>query len=181
MRTIGINSLSLVGLFTMSFVAPGLAQQAPPKPPAEMAQIAFFEGNWSCSGKMFESPMGPAGTMTSTAQIRRDLNGHFQTGLIKGTAANMPPFEGRFIATYDAGAKKYLMTWVDNMGGRSETSSSGWKGDTLVYEGDSHMGPQTIKTRETFTKSGAGSMKHVSEAEMNGRWMPVGEETCTKK
>ena len=146
-----------------------------------MAQIAFFEGTWSCSGKMFESPMGPAGATTSTAQIKKDLNGHFQMGLIKGSAPNLPPFEGRFQATYDAGTKQFVMMWADNMGGWSQTSSPGWKGDTMTYEGESHMAGQTMKTREAFTKSGAASMKHISEGEMNGKWMTLGEETCTKK
>ena len=70
--------------------------------------------------------------------------------------------------------------WVDNMGGWSQTTSSGWKGDVFVYEGDSHMGSQTFKSRDTFTKSGAASMKHVWEAQVAGKWMTVGEETCKK-
>jgi hypothetical protein len=182
MRMRWIANLSALGILTMTFAAVGSAQQqGPPKPAAEMAQIAYFEGTWTCSGKMMESPMGPAGTMTSTAQIRKDLNGHFQTGVIKGTSANMPPFEGIFHATYDTSTKQYVMMWVDNMGGRSESSSAGWKGDTMIYAGETHMGGQTMKTRDVFTKSGAASMKHVSEAEMNGKWTTMGEENCTKK
>ncbi len=37
------------------------------------------------------------------------------------------------------------------------------------------------KSRDTFTKSGAVAMKHVWEAQVNGKWMPLGEETCTKR
>ena len=182
MRMLSLNRLSTAMVLTTAFtVAASAQQQGPPKPAAEMAQIAYFEGTWTCNGKMFESPMGPAGTMTSTATIRKDLNGHFQNGVIKGTAANMPPFEGRFQATYDAGLKQFVMMWADNMGGWSQTMSAGWKGDTLTYEGESHMGGQTIKTRERFTKNGAASMKHASDGEVNGKWMPLGEETCTKK
>jgi len=130
---------------------------------------------------MFESPMGPAGSMTSTAVIRKDLGGHFQTGTIKGTMAKQPPFEGRFSETYDPGLKQFVMLWVDNMGGWSQSTTSGWKGDILTYEGDSHMGPQTMRSRDTFTRSGAGEMKHVWEGSIKGKWMTLGEETCRKK
>jgi hypothetical protein len=67
MHACSINCLVAVGLVTASFVAVGSAQQGPPKPAPEMSEIAYFEGSWSCDGKSFESPMGPAGTMKSTA------------------------------------------------------------------------------------------------------------------
>jgi hypothetical protein len=157
------------------------AWQQAPKPAPEMSQLAHFEGTWSCSGKMNDSPMGPGGAMTSTAEIRRDLGGFWQSGTIKGSMPKQPPFEGRFHTTYDPAGKRYLMLWVDNMGGWSQTTSPGWKGDTLVYEGESHMGPLSMKSRDTFTRSGAAAMKHVWEAELQGKWMTLGEESCKKK
>ena len=156
-----------------------LAQEAP-KPAPEMSQLAYFEGSWTCQGKMNESPMGPAGEMQSTAEIKRDLGGFWQSGMIKGTMKNMPPMEGRFHVTYDPAAKQFVMMWVDNMGGWAQNTSSGWKGDTMVYTGESHMGPQKMRTRDTFTRA-AGTMKHAWEAELNGKWTPLGEETCKKK
>ena len=165
---------------TLLSTASALAQDIP-KPAPEMSQIAYFEGSWSCTGKSHESPFGPAGSMTSTADIRRDLGGFWQSGTIKGTIASQPPFEGRFHVTFDPGAKQFVMLWVDNMGGWSRSASAGWKGDTLVYEGESHMGPQSMTTRDTFTRSGAGAMRHAWEAQIKGKWMPLGEETCKKK
>lgn len=175
-----ITSLAAVAVLT-AISTIGAAQQGPPKPAPEMEQIAFFEGSWSCTGKTFETPMGPAGEMTSTADIRKDLNGHFQSGAIKGSIPNQPPFEGRFHVTYDSGMKQFVMLWVDNMGGWAQSASPGWKADTMVYEGEGHMGGQTMKSRDTFTRSGAGSMKHVWAMQVDGKWVNAGEETCTKK
>ncbi len=156
------------------------AAQEMPKPAAEMSQIAFFEGSWTCQGKMHASPLGPAGEMKGAVEVKRDLGGFWQSGVVKGTMANMPPLEGRFHVTYDPGAKRFVMLWVDNMGGWAQTTSNGFKGDTLTYEGDSHMGPQTMKARDTFTRTGTGGMKHVWEANLDGKWTMLGEETCTK-
>lgn len=178
-----MRTRSICGLAGALLVSGGLAlaQQEMPKPAPEMSQIASFEGNWSCSGKSFDSPMGPAGSMSGTVEVRRDLGGFWQSGVVKAKMANQPPFEGRFHVTYNPGAKQFVMLWVDNMGGWARTMSNGWKGDVLTYEGDSYMGPQTFKSRDTFTRSGASTLKHTWEAQIDGKWTPLGEETCTKK
>ena len=178
MRTLG--RLAVIGTLAAAFAASGLAQEMP-KPAPEMAQLAAFDGSWTCEGKMFQTPMSPAGTMKSTVEMRPELNGFFHVGTIKGTSANMPPFEGRVQMTYDTGLKQFVMLWVDNMGGWAQNMSSGWKGDTITFEGDGHMGGQTMKGRDTFTKSGANSMKHTWAMQMQGKWVEAGEETCTKK
>ena len=180
MRTCWMTALGAAALLAVPLAIVAAAQDMP-KPAPEMSQMAYFEGSWTCDGKMMATPMGPAGTMKSTADIRKDLNGFFQTGTIKGTMANMPPFEGRFHVTYDSGAKQFVMMWVDNMGGWSQSMTPGWTGDSLVYEGESHMAGQTVKGRDTFTKAGPTSMKHSWEMQLDGKWMPAGEETCTKK
>lgn len=159
----------------------GILAQETPKPAPEMSQLEFFEGSWTCQGKVNESPMGPAGEVQSTADIKRDLGGFWQSGSIKATMKNMPPMEGRFHVTYDPGRKQFVMMWVDSMGGWAQNTSNGWKGDTIVYEGESHMGPQTMTARDTFTRTDAATMTHTWEAQMNGKWTPLGEETCKKQ
>ena len=171
----------MVAAAVLVLTAPHVRSQEMPKPSPEMAKLDYFEGNWTCKGKMNASPMGPAGTMTSTADIRDDLGGFWQSGSIKGTMANMPPFEGTFHTTYDPGGKQFVMLWVDSMGGWARSTSSGWQGDKLVYEGDTYMpGMKPMKGRDTFTKSGA-AMQHSWEMQMDGKWMALGDETCSKK
>ena len=73
MRTLG--RLAFVGTLAVAFAASGLAQEMP-KPAPEMAQLAPFDGSWTCEGKMFQTPMSPAGTMKvarRSASARRAL------------------------------------------------------------------------------------------------------------
>jgi hypothetical protein len=160
-------------------VSPVLAQEMP-KPAPEMAKLDYFEGSWTCEGMTKDSPFGPGGKITSTATIRDDLGGFWQSGTIKGSMPNMPPFEGMFHTTYDPMAKQYVMLWVDNMGAWSQSTSKGWEGDKMIYEGEGTMGGQKMKSRDTFMQAGAGMMKHSWEMEMDGKWVPMGEETCKK-
>lgn len=153
---------------------------AAPKPAAEMANLKFFDGRWSCSGEGVMEPGGPSMKMTSSVKSHSDLGGFWQSGMVKGTTAGMPPFEGMFHMTWDAAAKQYVMLWVDNMGGWSQERASGWEGDKLVFTGDMQMGTQKMRARDTFTRKADGGMAHMGEAEVGGQWVKMMDETCKK-
>jgi hypothetical protein len=158
---------------------PVKADLGPPRPAPEMAQLAAFEGNWACEGTMSPSPFAPGGKTTSTVRSRTELGGFWQTGEVHAKSPGLPPLEGRFQATYDPAGKRLVMLWVDNMGGWAQTTAPDWTGDTAVFAGDSFMAGKRFKTRDTFTK-GAGTLRHLSEIETDGKWLPLGDETCRK-
>ena len=155
------------------------AAQTMPKPAPEMKSLAFFNGTWTCKGKAEKTPMTPEGALSGTVQIKNDLGGFWQTGTVKATMAGMGSMEGRFYTTYDPAAKRFLMFWGDSMGSWAQTASTGWQGDSIVFEGESTMpGQKAFKTRDTFSKGASGTMTHLWEAEMDGKWTKLGEETC---
>ena len=159
---------------------PAKADMAMPKPAPEMAQLKFFDGNWTCAGTMSASPFGPAGKNTSTVRAHSDLGGFWESGVVKGTSPGMPPFEGMFHMTWDPGAKHHVMFWVDNTGGWAQSTAPGWEGDTIVFSGDSYMGGKKFTTRDNFAKAAGGAMKHTSEMQADGKWTQTFEETCHK-
>jgi hypothetical protein len=159
---------------------PVKAEMAMPKPAPEMAQLRFFEGNWTCTGAMSPSPFGPGGKMTSTVRTHSDLGGYWESGVVKGTSPGMPPFEGMFHMTWDPAAKHHLMFWVDNTGGWAQSTAPGWEGDKIVFSGDSYMGGKKFTTRDTFAKAPGGALKHSWEMQADGKWSPLGDETCKK-
>ena len=152
---------------------------AHPKPAAEMANLKLFGGNWSCTGEGAMEPGGAMMKMDSTVSGRSALGGFWQSGTVKGAAmGGMPPFEGMYHMTWDPAAKQYVMLWVDNMGGWSQARASGWEGDKLVFTGDSQMGTQKMRVRDTFTRSADGTLRHMGEMETGGRWTKMMDETC---
>ena len=184
MRTTGTLA-ALFAAATLAVVVPcAVAQDAPPKAPApaaEMANLKVFDGRWTCEGKVLPTPMGPGGAMTSTVDGHSDLGGFWQSGSVKSSGAGMPgTMEGMFHMTYEPGAKQYVLLWVDNMGGFSKASSPGWDGDKLVFTGEGAMSGMTMQVRDTFTKGADGSLRHDWEAQVDGKWTPLGSETCKK-
>jgi hypothetical protein len=146
-----------------------------------MSNLKIFDGSWTCEGKMEATPMGPAGTMKSTVKSQADMGGFWQSGTVKSTMAAMPgTMEGMFHMTYDPGAKQYVMLWVDNMGAYSQATATGWQGDKIVFSGETAMGGKKMMVRDTFTKAADGSLKHDMEAQIDGKWMATGSETCRK-
>jgi hypothetical protein len=73
-----------------------------------------------------------------------------------------------------------VMFWVDSMGGWSRSTAPGWDGDKLVYTGEGAMVGQKVVGRDTFTKGSDGSLRHTWEMQIDGKWTPVGDETCKK-
>jgi hypothetical protein len=155
------------------------AEMAMPKPAPEMAQLRFFDGNWTCAGTMSPSPFGPGGKMTSTVRTHSDLGGFWESGVVKGTSPGMP-FEGMFHITWDPEAKHHVMFWVDNMGGWAQSTAPGWEGDKIVFTGDSYMAGKKFPARDSFAKVSGGAMKHTSEMQADGKWALTGDETCHK-
>src|SRR5260370_6390577 len=86
---------------------PGKADRAMPPPAAEMAQLKFFDGNWTCAGTMSASPFGPAGKMTSTVRTHSDLGGVLGSGGVKRTSPGTPPFQGVVHMTWGPGAEQH--------------------------------------------------------------------------
>ena len=156
----------------------GKPAQKPEK--AEMAQLKVFEGSWTCTGTMSPSPFGPGGKMTSTVRTHSDLGGFWESGVVKATSPGMPPFEGMFHMTWDPAAKHHLMFWVDSTGGWAQSTAPGWEGDKITFTGDSYMGGKKFTTRDTFAKEPGGAMKHSWEMQADGKWSPLGDETCKK-
>lgn len=179
-------TLGMILVAVVAVLAAGATIQAAPeesmKPAAEMANLEWFNGSWTCDGTTTAGPMGPGGKVTSTVKSHKDLGGFWQSGMVRSTAgANKPAMEGMFHMTYDGGAKEYVMLWVDNMGGYAKETSSGWDGDKMVFTGSSAMGGKQMPTRDTFVKSGKTSMKHDWEGQMDGStWAAMGSETCNR-
>ena len=156
---------------------------APPAAPPELAQVAFFEGTWNCTGKAFASPMGPEHATVATVHGAKAVGGmwvHLTYDENK-TAANPMPFHVGVYMGYDAAKKTFVQSCVDVFGGYCMQSSSGWNGDTMKFEGTGNAGGKQTGARDTFTKKGASQVTHLGEMQGDDKqWIKTDEETCNK-
>lgn len=77
--------------------------------------MAKADGEWTGENtmwmKMGADPMKSTSTMTN----KMILGGRYQMSTMKGNFMGMP-FEGMAVTAYDNYKKKYVSTWIDNMG-----------------------------------------------------------------
>jgi len=152
------------------------------KPDPMLRQLDFLAGNWTCKGMTFANPMAPEHATQGTIAAGWKLGEYWMAFSYTEMSSdkNPMPYATSGFMGYDMGQKKLSMGGVDNMGGYATSFSEGWKGDTLTFEGPAHMGPMTVTSRDTFTKKSAGEIVHAAWMQMDGKWMQIDEETCTK-
>ena len=160
-------------------VLAGSALAMDPNP--ELKNLEVFAHNYTCTGIAYANPMAPEHPTQAKVTGQWTLDGNWVAFSYTETktAKNPMPFGVRGFWGYDPAIKKFILGGVDNMGGYSTGTSAGWNGDSFVVEGPWHMGTKTVKARDTFTKNGKQLM-HVGEMEMDGKWVKLSQETCTR-
>ena len=173
-----------LALLLVSAATAALAQSQPPKmqPDEKLRQLDYFVGAWSCKGNAFATPMGPEHATEAALSVGWQLDDYWLafTYAEARTAKNMMPFTVSGFMGYDMEQKKLILGSADSMGGYSQATTEGWKTDVMTFEGPWHMGPMTAKCRDTFTKKSADEFMHASLIEQGGKWVKLGEETCTR-
>jgi hypothetical protein len=174
---------TLVSAAAFLLVASATLAQSAPKAAAEMSNLQYFAGTWSCSGDSPAGPFGPAHKTQSTLTLKRDLDGFWYDGMMTEmkTASNPHPMKGMLHVGYDAGSKQYVQIWIDNFGSHAMQMSPGWEGDTLTYTGEQDVMGEKATAKDTLTKKGANQFWHKFELTMKGETHTIVEETCKKK
>jgi hypothetical protein len=158
------------------------AQEGPPKPAPELANLKFFAGSWTCSGDSPAGPFGPAHKTQSTLTLKSDLDGFWYAGTMTEmkTASNPHPVKGMLHLGYDTGEKQFVQVWVDNTGSRSVQMSPGWEGDSISFTGEQVVMGEKATAKDTITKKGAREFTHKFELTMKGETHTIVDETCKR-
>jgi hypothetical protein len=158
------------------------AQEGPPKPAPELANLKFFAGSWTCSGDSPAGPFGPAHKTQSTVTLKSDLDGFWYAGTMTEmkTASNPHPVKGMLHLGYDTGEKQFVQVWVDNTGSRSVQMSPGWEGDSISFTGEQVVMGEKAAAKDTITKKGAREFTHKFELTMKGETHTIVDETCKR-
>jgi len=149
----------------------------------QLSSLNAFVGTWKCTGTAFASDMGPEHSTAATVTGKWVLSGKWleMRYIEEKTKKNPMPYAVTAYWGWDEGQKKLVAGSVDNMGGYGVEQSSGWNGDTFVFEGPAHMGPTTPNGRDTFTRAGKNKITHsFAIPDSASGWKKFDEETCKK-
>ncbi|MGO4708156.1 DUF1579 domain-containing protein [Chryseobacterium sp. 2TAF14] len=124
--------------------------------PGEMQKmIAKADGNWIGETTMWMENGGQPMMSKSEATNKMMFDGRYQMSTHKGNMMGMP-FEGVSILGYDNAKKKFVSTWIDNMGTGIMNMEGDWNPSTKSIEFKGKMTDPTrpgkdCNVREIFT------------------------------
>jgi uncharacterized protein DUF1579 len=84
-------------------------------PGEQHKHLARLAGDWTFTNKMWMAPGQPPSESSGTMHGETILDGRYVQSVWKGNMMGMP-FEGHGTDGYDNVAKKYVSSWIDNMG-----------------------------------------------------------------
>ena len=107
--------------------------------------LASSQGDWKAQVTLWMQPGAPPTINTATAKNEMIMGGRYLQSTHKGDFMGMP-FEGIGITAYDNAAKKFVTTWIDNMGTGIMTLEGKWDGknNSIEFKGKS-IDPTTGK------------------------------------
>lgn len=124
--------------------------------PSDMHQmLAKSDGNWMGQTTMWMEDGGKPMTSMSEAVNKMMFDGRYQMSNHKGNMMGMP-FEGLSIVAYDNSKKKFVSTWIDNMGTGIMSMEGDWNPSTksIEFKGkmtDPSRPGKDCDVREVFT------------------------------
>jgi hypothetical protein len=114
------------------------------------ALLKFKEGKWDLKVKMWMQPGTPPMESVATSEAKLIMEGRYVFDKVQGTFNGMP-FEGMGTTAFDNGLKKFVSTWIDNMGtgiafaeGSYDPEKKAW---SYTAKSTDPMSGQSITTR----------------------------------
>lgn len=157
--------------------------------PGAMHQwMAKTSGTWDGDMTMWMNPDSPAMKMKGVAQYKTLLDGRYLEG-VHTSKMNMGgmefPFEGKSTMAYDNHTKKFISTWIDNMGTGVMVLEGTYdeKTKTLTSTGkmvDPTAGGQ-VDVKEVVTFIDDNTQKMEMYCTKNGKEMKTMEMMATKR
>jgi hypothetical protein len=141
----------------------------------EISSLAYFAGDWECSGKFDSSGK----SIEAHLHFAPDLDGAW----ILFRHDDKPPFNYHALAEWgwDGTRKQFLMMVQDSAGGTRLFSSQGWNSKQLQWDGDTLRGTTDPGQRFTFEKLDDRHFTVSYFVRKSDEWSRIDSTTCSKQ
>jgi len=159
----------MIGIAGALLLSAGITS-ASAEPMKELDVYKASLGKFSCNAK----ETGSGKTFKARIDKTAEIDGHtYVERYTEMKSADHPnPWSAIFLMSYDPDSGKWVRNGVDNSGARNAASSTGWNGNTWIWENDGVNIVVENKGKNSFTfavdvKQSGGGAKRVAEALCN--------------
>jgi len=162
------KSQAIGSTVSLVFAACSLAVNAAPMKELDAYKASL--GKWACVVK----ELGSGKTFKSVAEKTAEFDGNtYVERYYEIASADHPDaWKAIFIMSYDPQTNRWVRSGVDNSGERNAASSSGWSGDTWVWENDA--------VNIVITQKGAKAYMFGVDVKEGSGVKRVAEGSCTR-
>jgi hypothetical protein len=141
----------------------------------EISSLAYFNGDWECSGKFDKSGK----SIEAHQHFAPDLGGAWM--LFRHD--DKPPFAYHALSEWgwDAERKQFLMTAQDSAGGARLFTSQGWNSNQLLWDGDTLGATADPGQRFTFAKVDDRHYTVSFFVRKSDEWSRIDSSTCSRQ
>ena len=157
---------SITGAFLLAGVM-GIANADPMK---ELAVYKGSLGKFSCDAK--ETGSGKTFKAIVDKTVEFDGNTYLERYIETKSADHPNPWNAVFIMSYDPDTNRWVRNGIDNSGNRNAATSTGWNGDTWVWENDG--------VNIVITRKGSTAFSFAVDVKQDGGVKRVAEANCKK-
>jgi hypothetical protein len=150
------------------------SRAATPALKPELAPLAYFVGDWECSGKFDANGK----SIDAHQHFDVDLDGAW----ITFRHDDKPPFNYHALSEWgwDSAHKKFVMIAQDSSGGARVFYSSGWESTQFLWEGGAVGSATPAGERFSFDRLDDHHFKVSYFFLKDGAWSRMDSSTCTK-
>lgn len=164
-----MNAAHAIGV-AATVVLAAFATASNAEPMKELAVYKSGLGKFACDAK--ETGSGKAFKVTVDKTVEYDGNTYVERYVEAKNADHPSPWNAVFLMSYDPASQKWVRNGVDNSGERNAASSSGWNGDTWVWENDG--------VNIVINKKGANAFTFAVDVKESGNVKRVVEASCKR-
>ena len=128
------------------------AWEASMTPGAQHEWLASMDGYWNAKVKLWMDPSQPASESEATSKNEMIMNGLYQRSSHTGNMMGMP-FSGESTTGYDNVNKKFVSSWIDNMGSGIMTMEGSYEDQTKTLTFIGKMTDPTTGTLMDFKET----------------------------
>jgi len=162
--------LHQVTSITGALLLAGVVGSANAEPMKELAVYKGSLGKFSCDAK--ETGSGKTFKAIVDKTVEFDGNTYLERYIETKSADHPNPWNAVFIMSYDPATNRWVRNGIDNSGNRNAATSTGWNGDTWVWENDG--------VNIVITRKGSAAFSFAVDVKQDGGVKRVAEANCKK-